>query len=68
MNILKSPIESPAAWLGVQQQSRTDWIYVLSEGAVGAQSVEGAAARGILAQTRVPESSAGPRGKSSLPS
>jgi hypothetical protein len=31
MNIPESPIESPAAWLGVQQQSRSDWIYVLSE-------------------------------------
>jgi hypothetical protein len=31
MNIPDSPIRSPAAWLGPEQQHRSDWIYVLSE-------------------------------------
>lgn len=30
--IPEHPVESPAAWLGSNQQNRTDWIYPLSEG------------------------------------
>jgi hypothetical protein len=30
-NIPDSPISSPAAWLGVEQAKRTDWIYILSD-------------------------------------
>ncbi len=30
-NLPESPIKSPAAWLGVEQRERSDWIYVLSD-------------------------------------
>ncbi len=31
INIPDSPIDSPAAWLGVEQAKRSDWIYKLSD-------------------------------------
>jgi hypothetical protein len=31
MNLPDSPIESPAAWLGIEQRNLSDWIYLLSD-------------------------------------